>query len=80
MSHLSSKEPAKREEEQMEETLKMREEVKDDFMVWRKTEVILEATRIQEEARTSSFRQDAEMWDETRRKNATVSDKLGNLS
>ena len=56
----------------MEEALKMREEVKDDFMGWRKiceeTEVILEATRIQEEARTSGFRQDAEMWDETRRK------------
>ena len=68
----------------MEEALKMREEVKDDFMEWRKiceeTEVILEATRIQEEARTSSFRDDAERWDETRRKNATVSDKLGNLS
>ena len=56
----------------MEEALKMREEVKDDFMEWRKvceeTEVILEATRIQEEARISSFRQGAEMWDETRRK------------
>ena len=54
----------------MQEALKMREEVKDDLMEWRKiceeTEVILEATRIQEEGRTSGFRQDAEMWDETR--------------
>ena len=64
----------------MEEALKMREEVKDDFMGWRKICEETEARRIQEEARTSSFREDAERWDETRRKNATVSDKLGNLS
>ena len=68
----------------MEEALKMREEVKGDFMEWRKiceeTEVILEATRIQEEARISGFREDAELWDETRRKMQQVSDKMENLS
>ena len=68
----------------MEEALKMREEVKDDLMEWRKfceeTEDILKAKRIHEEAHKRTFRQDAEMWDETIRKSATVSGKLRNLS